>query len=226
MKVKIYYANVSCLKDEELFARLYSAVTRERREKVDRLRFDKDKRLSLGAGALLCLALSERGLPSEAELSYGENGKPYVADQDIFYFSLSHSSELAMCAVSDVEIGCDVERIGKYDGRIAGRFFSKAENDYIESFPDMAGRDAAFFRVWTRKESFLKATGLGFSVSSSSFTAISKKSEKLRQSVSVGAWCVYDAACDLRYSASFCTNGKVRADDVETVKIDLRRDVC
>lgn len=58
MQIKVYTADVSKLEDIELFMHLYSRVSEERRVKTDRMVFGKDKRLSLGAGALLEAALA------------------------------------------------------------------------------------------------------------------------------------------------------------------------
>jgi len=57
MDIKVYVADVGQLMDEKLFQHLYKCVSAGRREKVDRMRLDKDKRLSLGAGALLVVQI-------------------------------------------------------------------------------------------------------------------------------------------------------------------------
>ncbi|MBQ2257936.1 MAG: hypothetical protein II247_04570 [Lachnospiraceae bacterium] len=51
--VKVYIADATVLKDEQLYRRLYTGLDVSRRAKADQFRFEKDKRLSVAAGALL-----------------------------------------------------------------------------------------------------------------------------------------------------------------------------
>ena len=97
-------------------------------------------------------------------------GKPSLADSPLS-FNLSHSEGLALCAISaHGQLGVDVERIRPIvDGdSIVARYFAPAEAaDYVA----LGERDrlAAFFSTWTRKEAFLKATGLGLQRALDSF---------------------------------------------------------
>jgi 4'-phosphopantetheinyl transferase len=80
-------------------------------------------------------------------------------------FNVSHSAGLALIAVSaGHRVGIDIERI-RPDVDIttlAERFFSDRERAGLRALPDNL-RLPAFFACWTRKESFLKATGDGLS---------------------------------------------------------------
>lgn len=167
MKNRIYIARTEELKNKELFGRLYSTVSPGRREKIDRMVFNKDKRLSLAAGLLLVKALGDMGT-EDYSVVYGKNGKPYLKDKDI-YFNLSHSEEAVMCAVSPCEIGCDTEKVTEIDLEIAKRFFYNKEYEMIISGRTDAEQQDMFFRLWTLKESFMKATGLGMELPLDSF---------------------------------------------------------
>ena len=167
MKNRIYIARTEELKNDVLFGRLYSTVSRSRREKIDRMVFNKDKRLSLAAGLLLVKALRDMGT-EDYSVVYGKNGKPYLKDKDI-YFNLSHSEEAVMCAVSPCEIGCDTEKVTEIDLEIAKRFFYNKEYEMIISGRTDAEQQDMFFRLWTLKESFMKATGLGMELPLDSF---------------------------------------------------------
>ena len=80
------------------------------------------------------------------------------------HFNLSHSGSYAVCAVSDAPVGVDIEvRRKNTNLKVAKRFFSQAENDYIDSFETLESREDAFYRIWTLKEAFVKATGEGLS---------------------------------------------------------------
>ena len=164
----LYTADVGCLADKELYNKALAAVPPSRREKIGRYHFDRDKYLSLGAFSLLRHALAERGIPMPPDFSVGENGKPYIENVPV-HFNLSHSGTFALCAVSDHEVGCDIERIARADLKIAKRFFTASEYASILAAPTEDEQNIVFFRLWTLKESFLKVTGQGMRLPLDSF---------------------------------------------------------
>ena len=156
----LFAADVTALKDAELYHLAYAAATPARREKTDRFRFEKDRRLSLGAEALLRHALRCADLDAaSAGFDYGADKKPYLKDGRLF-FNLSHSGIWAVCAVAGYEVGCDVEQVAPIDLKLARRFLPEEYADIL-SQPTAEERLELFYRYWTLKESFLKATGLG-----------------------------------------------------------------
>ena len=158
INTKIYIADVSCLEDKALFDEKSKSVKQERQKKLEKIRFDGDKRLSLGVELLLKKALADAGMDyDKTEIIYGENGKPYIKGNGLFY-SLSHSGTLAVCAVSDSEIGVDAEQISRADFKIAKRIFTDREIAFID------GSAEKFIRLWTLKESYMKYCGSGLSV--------------------------------------------------------------
>lgn len=161
MMIKVYTADVGALSDPARFRRVYEGVSPWRREKADRMRLEKDRRLSLGAGALLEAALAAEGV-NDFTMTTGPNEKPRLAHGAGLHFNLSHSGTKVLCAVSDHEVGCDVEQIAQADMRIARRCFCPEECAALLRCPDEARRSVLFCRYWTLKESFMKATGLGF----------------------------------------------------------------
>lgn len=168
MDTVVYIASVAPLKANAEYEKAYLSVTDIRREKADRMRRKEDKCLSLGAGIMLKYALGRAGI-RDNETVTGENGKPYLASREAF-FNLSHSGEYVMCAVSDDEIGCDIEKISKGNENTARRFFSAEEYDFITHGADENERAVRFMRIWTLKESYIKATGKGLKTSLDSFT--------------------------------------------------------
>jgi 4'-phosphopantetheinyl transferase len=89
-------------------------------------------------------------------------GKPFVAGTPVS-FNLSHSDVLALCAVTvNGQVGVDVERIRPVADAddIVKRYFAPLEAREYARLPP-SERPATFFSTWTRKEAFLKATGLG-----------------------------------------------------------------
>lgn len=103
--------------------------------------------------------------PTDLVFSAGERGKPFLAVPEIDdppRFNLSHSGNLVVFVIGLVDVGCDVESLREVPNaeRMARRFFSPSEQSLIESLGGSI-RDRAFLRIWTQKEAYLKATGLG-----------------------------------------------------------------
>ncbi len=156
-KVSIF--NAKRLEDEAFSAQMYESVDSERRKKVERLRFPKDKRLSLAAGALLKQGLAEIGI-EEFSLRYGENGKPYIDGEDGIFFNLSHSGDYAVCAIFCREIGIDIEKVGTVSERLLKRVTTANEYEYLASL-DEDLKNEEFCRLWSAKESYMKYLGTG-----------------------------------------------------------------
>lgn len=163
-EIQLYTASVDVLEQADAFEAGYRSVRKERQEKVDALRFKKDKNLSLGVGLLLKKALLLHGVDYEnAAFSVEDMGKTVLPGSGIC-FNLSHSENRVLCAVSSEDVGCDIERIKETDLTIAKRFFHESEARVIAEEPDPEKRLILFYRFWTLKESYQKATGLGFSL--------------------------------------------------------------
>ncbi len=91
-------------------------------------------------------------------LAYGKYGKPYIENHPEIFFNISHCRGMAVCAVSDREIGVDAELIRPYNGKASRRIFSENEIEFVSESP---GSGEAFFRLWTLKEALGKAFGTG-----------------------------------------------------------------
>lgn len=164
--ILLYAADVNTLSDPALFEAARLAVPEERRKKADRYRFDKDKRLCLAAGLLLKAGLRDFGAdPDEVPFS-NENGKPRLSSG--ICFNLSHSGDYALCAISDSDIGCDVETVKDFDLKLAARFCPE-EYENILSCHGISEQTDMFFRYWVLKESFMKLTGMGLRLPLNSF---------------------------------------------------------
>jgi len=83
------------------------------------------------------------------------------------HFNISHTREAIACAISDKQIGIDIERIKPFNKRIAEKFFTKNEQEYI--FNKREDENVRFFEVWTRKEAYVKWLGKGMVIPFNSF---------------------------------------------------------
>ena len=99
------------------------------------------------------------------EFARREQGKPYLTNSPFpIYFNLSHSGNFAALAVSTAgEIGIDIETIRTRNFlAIAERYYHADELKQLLATPE-AKREQLFFKLWTLKEAFFKATGGGIS---------------------------------------------------------------
>lgn len=163
METRLALASVEALRDPALFAQGLASVSDQRREKVARLRAEGARCLSLGAALLLDRLLADADLPPAGAFAFGKQGKPHLPDRPDVHFSLSHSGSRVLCALSEAELGCDVEGPRRCDLALARRFFHPDETAWLLSLPPRE-QDAAFLRLWTLKESYVKAVGLGLSL--------------------------------------------------------------
>ncbi|MEH1819200.1 MAG: 4'-phosphopantetheinyl transferase HetI [Nostoc sp.] len=106
--------------------------------------------------------------PSQVQFNYQQRGKPVLADKFAdsgLAFNLSHSQDLGLCAVNCTRpIGVDLEYIRPMSDleALAKRFFLPREYDMLRSLSPNQQQEI-FFRYWTCKEAYLKATGDGLS---------------------------------------------------------------
>ncbi|MEE4272322.1 MAG: 4'-phosphopantetheinyl transferase superfamily protein [Thermoanaerobaculales bacterium] len=101
--------------------------------------------------------------PRSLVFSMGEHGKPELPGvKPAPSFNLSHSADLVVLALAPAAVGVDIEALRAVPAadRLAHRFFSRSEAAAVRA-ADAADRDRVFFRIWTQKEAWLKATGLG-----------------------------------------------------------------
>jgi 4'-phosphopantetheinyl transferase len=132
--------------------------------RADQFRNERDRRCFVVARCGLRQILG-RYLGRDAralEFTYGAYGKPLLANCGL-EFNLAHSGDLALVAVAtDRPVGVDLERIKPIADleRLAERFFTAGEHQRIIELPPEQ-RSSAFFRTWTCKEAYLKATGDG-----------------------------------------------------------------
>ena len=109
--------------------------------------------------------------PRAVQFAYGPYGKPRV-EHPFLRFNSSHTAELFACAVTEeCELGIDIERLKPMPDaeQIARSYFCPEEVAEFVTLVSPEQQEAAFFRCWTRKEAYLKATGTGLSTDLNSF---------------------------------------------------------
>ncbi len=103
-------------------------------------------------------------------LCHDEKGKPYFESDSCIFVSISHSGKFCVAALSDGEIGVDIEPMNGDEKRLlrlADRYFTRDEYEYV--LEDTRRR---FYEVWCAKESYVKYTGKGLSQGLSRFSIL------------------------------------------------------
>ncbi len=169
--IRVYLADITPLYEPARFAALLERLSPERRRKAEACRTEQASLLSAGAGYLLSQALSHLEIDeASAEYSYNQFGKPRIEGHQHLAFSLSHSGKMAMCALSDSgPVGCDIESPGRHNLTAAQRFFHPNEYHHIINSADPRRE---FLRMWTLKESYIKALGTGLATRLFSFEIV------------------------------------------------------
>lgn len=170
--------NIGLIKNYEQIAVLENMVSDERKKRIYRYRFDKDKIRCLIAEMLLRYALyMQYGINSnKISFGYKETGKPFLVDSNI-RFNLSHSGEWVVCALGNSEVGIDVEEIKAIDFKSVYKQFSESEIQLLDNIATQSQSDP-FYRMWTLKESYVKYKGLGLRCPFESFSINFNAKEK------------------------------------------------
>ncbi len=152
---------------EDRFDEFFEELPAEEKVRAERFRIEFARRRFILARILLRHELAAIvGIdPSELGFEVGGHGKPELAEPNLEtppHFNLSHSGDLVVLAIAGTDVGADVESVRPVPNaeKLAHRFFSPAERLAVFSL-DGGARDQAFLRIWTQKEAYLKATGLG-----------------------------------------------------------------
>jgi 4'-phosphopantetheinyl transferase len=217
-EVHVWSAHLPSLAAQEAsLAALLSADEGARRARF--LVPSERQRYALSRGVLRKLMAAYTGLPPEQlAFAYGPQGKPLpagrLADAGL-EFNLAHSGELAVYAVTrGRRVGVDVERARDVPeaGQIAARHFAAEEQAAWERLAPEK-RLAAFFRIWTRREAFAKATGKGLGEGWAAF-AVSVEAAAPRlwhiggDAAAAGEWTLCDLTLPESYYGAVAAEGR------------------
>jgi len=153
------------------FQELAKTLSPDEHLRANRFRLEQHRhRFIVGRGVLRTILGRYLNVdPSQLQFCYGPYGKPALVSanlSEMLNFNLSHSEGMALYAVShEQQIGIDIESVRPLSEveQIAERFFSNREYQELRAFPT-SQQHTAFFRYWTLKEAYVKATGLGLSL--------------------------------------------------------------
>jgi len=216
-RVDVWLAQLDDLTDLVPEARILSL---DERVRANRFHFREDRMRFVGCRSVLRVLLGRYLQTPAAEISlvYEHRGKPELATERNplrLRFNVAHSAEMALFAfVVDHQVGVDIEKIGtNLDiATLAEQFFSSRERTSLRSLPERL-HVPAFFACWTRKESFIKATGDGLSLPLSEFSVtahpdLDPSLEDVRGNTEAGKqWFLADLSVPEGYRAAVTVEG-------------------
>lgn len=208
--IRTWIADVTALYNEEIYAEYYKEMPAHRKEKADKIRFQKARAQSIGAWTLYEIAKRECKAAEDA------------------VFNLSHSGDMVLCSIEDdknlqSKVGCDIEQIKKMHGQIVERYFFESERNYILNQNTEEERAEAFYRYWVLKESFMKATRYGMKLGLNTFEIICKECgqpELVRKPDQIeGDYYFKEYTVEQPYKIAVCSTSRLFAEEI--VEVDL-----
>lgn len=150
---------------------LYDYISCEKKNRIIQYKFEQDTLRSLYAELLVrYIVIKWIGLKNEdITIEKNKYGKPYLYNHPNFQFNISHSGFWIVVAFGNHPVGVDVEKIKEIDLNLI-KYFSTEEKIWLESIALYDARLRYFFKLWTLKESFIKAVGKGLYLPLDSFT--------------------------------------------------------
>ena len=201
--IKLYVLKIPQDIKQDLFDTLLKCVDATKRERILKYRNKKDATATLMGDLMVRYLAGNIISVGKEDFAYGYNNnkKPYLIGCDAFKFNISHSGQYVAVAAGPFEVGCDIQ---KYQNNIRGVeqiVFSDSEQKLIKTDQDL-------FRIWTLKESFLKAIGEGFTKDVKNYTVVDKKGAvRIIYKNREYNFCEYNEFEN--YAVAVCANGNI-----------------
>jgi 4'-phosphopantetheinyl transferase len=218
-EVQLWRVDLESIRADE--SRWQKLLSSDESTRASRFHFPRDRQRFVASRALLrtILAAYLATDPNGLSFSYSKKEKPSLGlpySGSGVTFNVSHSGAIALFAFTRRrDIGVDVEQVRRdFDVEaIARRFFSPHEQGQLAALPAEERVDA-FFRCWTRKEAYIKATGDGLSLPLSQFDVSLGAGETSAllatrpDSSEAGRWLLQEVPGGPGYIAALCTRGQ------------------
>ncbi|MDQ1484434.1 MAG: 4-phosphopantetheinyl transferase, partial [Actinomycetota bacterium] len=156
--------------------------------------------------------------PDDVRVEVDDAGRPFVVGSPTpLYVSIAHSGDYVVVAVASRRVGVDIERLPATPLHvgIAKRICSMTElRDIARLDPSL--RERAVMRLWTRKEAYGKAIGVGLGFPVRTITAGPRGSRITAADPTLPAtrwgpgdrWRVVDVPVDPAYAAALVADGR------------------
>lgn len=155
--MKLIYDNINNYSEED-YKFFLLQIKKEKQNKILKILKNDDKKRSILGEILLIRLLNEQNI-NYSSITFNKNnyGKPYIKDINLF-FNISHSKDYVCCAISNNEIGIDIEKLRPTNDSIINQFATNKEKEYINEKQKYYTKRS--FEIFTLKESYLKCLGV------------------------------------------------------------------
>jgi 4'-phosphopantetheinyl transferase len=179
----LWFAYPDDLLNEESAQACLRLLNAEEHKRWQAFKFPRHRREYLATHALARTALSyHQALPPEAwRFKLNEYGKPFVDAECKLRFNLSNSLGLVVCLIGKgAEVGVDVEPYTRAESiiEVGPRVFSPSEQAQLESLREDQ-RAERCLQLWTLKEAYIKARGMGMALPLDKFSFLFGGPEKI-----------------------------------------------
>ena len=177
---------------------LQYAIEKEYKEKVNKLTMRR----------------SQHGKPYFAEKK--ENGEEVVSE---IKFNLSHSGEMAVCILGRNEVGIDIEKMRKYNPKVADKILSDEEWEVLQKSEQ---KDKDFIKFWTLKEAYGKYIGKGLGMDFKEVTFQWQENESIQCSDTKVLLCQYEIEQD--YILAVCVEKEEHWQEEEIIFVNKQEE--
>jgi 4'-phosphopantetheinyl transferase len=152
---------------------LMSSISKYKQQRISKIKHTRNKYQSLIGDILIrniIIRKNIRQTNNEIEIVQDTYSKPYLKGDVSFNFNISHSKDWVVCAISSSIVGIDIEFMDKnLDVNIFNNHLSE---DEFYSLKEKGFKSEEFYKLWTLKESYVKAVGKGLYIPFQSFSII------------------------------------------------------
>ena len=136
----------------------YDKIPKLKKDKISKFKNYESKVRSIIGEMNLKELLAKKNI-SYNSLDYYINkyGKQYLKNDKIF-FNISHSFDYVITAISNNEIGIDIEKVRQTPIKIINQFATEKEKEYILS--SNKNIEERIFKIYTLKEAYFKMLGI------------------------------------------------------------------
>lgn len=156
-KIVVYKACIKNIDVDMLYERFKDKMTDERLARINRAQNKATIKSIICTGAITAVVLDKYLVYKDMIVS-SSCGKPYIMGRDDLFFNVSNSGDYVAIAVSDREVGLDIQKPVAVSESLVKRVISLTDRERLKELIE-----TSFNSIWSIKEAYVKLTGEGIS---------------------------------------------------------------
>lgn len=192
--IELWYLNTKNISEEKVKV-LFKDLPDKMVNDISRFRNHEDRKLKLFGKLMVRKYYEDNSIKFKwRDFQATSVGKPYCNGGKPF--NISHSGDYVTVAFSDQEVGNDIEKVVNFDIESVVGYLHPYEAEYIKHNSNSKN---IFFKVWTRKEAYLKALGRGI------IDDLNKENCLVDELARNGKWYLHSLSFISNYQIALCT---------------------